>query len=354
MSGLLSTLLAFVGIILILALAAQSIQEIIKTMFTFKGTAQLTAIEGLVKEAVRQKGQYSIDAEAILAEIQRRLSALGQNAWRKGKVRLDEIGPESLKDLIESVPVSALPGLPVGKTEAEAALAEIAKQAHKWFPLAVRPVDARYRRRMRVLALLSSALVVIPANAGADRMFGLARSDPAFRATVDSMVAALEAIPDTATVPDTTRAGVAGGPAEGSEAADTAARADTATDTAADTTARPPADTATDTAADTTAGPAADTAAVGVTRSARAAAALELLRANRSGFFSPPARADFGRLSWWIGIALMVLLVSMGAPFWHDVLESLFGLKNRIRAQAQQVKEEVRANDQRAPINQPT
>jgi hypothetical protein len=43
MSGLLTTLLAFVGIILILALAAQSIQEIIKTMFTFKGTAQLTA-----------------------------------------------------------------------------------------------------------------------------------------------------------------------------------------------------------------------------------------------------------------------------------------------------------------------
>jgi hypothetical protein len=26
-----------------------------------------------------------------------------------------------------------------------------------------------------------------------------------------------------------------------------------------------------------------------------------------------------------------VLLVSLGAPFWHDVLESVFGLKSRLR-----------------------
>jgi hypothetical protein len=328
MSGLLQTLLAFVGIILVLALAAQSIQEIIKTMFTLKGNAQLKALEGLVREAVRYKGQYSIDAEAILAEIQRRLGALGQHGWQKGKIRLDEIGPDSLKDLIESVPVSALPGLPVGEAEAKAALEKIAAQAHKWFPLAVRPVDQRYRRRMRVLALASSALIVIPMNAGADRMFGLARHDPAFRAMVDSMVTTLEEIPDTATVPDTARA-----PA--TEPADTA-----------------PADSAA--AARDTASAMPDTATAIAPRNARAAAALEMLRADRAAYFKPPTRADFGRGSWWAGIILSVLLVSMGAPFWHDVLESIFGFKNRIRAEAQLVKEDVRATDRRAPINQPT
>ena len=30
---------------------------------------------------------------------------------------------------------------------------------------------------------------------------------------------------------------------------------------------------------------------------------------------------------------------SAASPFWHDLLESLFGLKNRIRAQAEQVRE---------------
>lgn len=330
MSGLLQTLLAFVGIILVLALAAQSIQEIIKTIFTLKGSAQLKAIEGLVNEAVRHKGQHTIDAAAIMTEIQRRLNALGQNAWRKGKVRLDEIGADSLKDLIESVPPSALPGLPVGEPEAKAALAAIADQAHKWFPLAVRPVDARYRRRMRVLALVSSALIVIPANAGAGRMFGLARTDASFRATVDSMITALESIPDTATVPDTANQVVTRGPADTTPADTTAAAADTTVE-----------------AADTATSPAA-------ARNARAAAALDLLRADRSGFFAPPARADLGRLSWWLGIVISILLVSMGAPFWHDVLESIFGFKNRIRAEGQQTKEGRSAVDRGSPIHKET
>jgi hypothetical protein len=33
---------------------------------------------------------------------------------------------------------------------------------------------------------------------------------------------------------------------------------------------------------------------------------------------------------------------SAASPFWHDLLESLFGLKNRIRAQAEQVRERAR------------
>jgi hypothetical protein len=44
---------------------------------------------------------------------------------------------------------------------------------------------------------------------------------------------------------------------------------------------------------------------------------------------------------WWIGIVASVLLVSLGAPFWHDLLETLFGLKNRMQAQAQQAASAV-------------
>jgi len=32
-----------------------------------------------------------------------------------------------------------------------------------------------------------------------------------------------------------------------------------------------------------------------------------------------------------VGIMITVALVSMGAPFWHDTLETLFGLKNKLR-----------------------
>jgi hypothetical protein len=45
------------------------------------------------------------------------------------------------------------------------------------------------------------------------------------------------------------------------------------------------------------------------------------------------------RLDWWLGILLSTFLVSLGAPFWHDTLETLFGIKNRVRAEAKKVEE---------------
>jgi hypothetical protein len=41
---------------------------------------------------------------------------------------------------------------------------------------------------------------------------------------------------------------------------------------------------------------------------------------------------------WWVGIILSTLLVSLGAPFWHDALETMFGVKNRVRAEAKKVE----------------
>jgi hypothetical protein len=308
MTNLLLALLTFVGVMLVLALAAQSIQEILKTMFVIKGATQMRAMQGLVREAVRYQGQFSIDAESILSEVTRRLAALGQKAWRKNKVRLDELSADNLRDLIESVPIGSVPGLPVAEADAKAALKAIAAQAAKWYPLAVCPVDARYRRRMRVLALVASALVVVPLNAGADRIFNLARTDPSFRARVDSIVAHLRTLPESEK--DSARDSVA---------ADSV-MADTAT-----------ADTAmADTAASGTAG-----------RNPRAEAALKLALTSPDSLslFATPGTKDLGSPIWWVGIVLSVLLVSLGAPFWHDLLESLFGLKNRIRAEAQQARE---------------
>jgi hypothetical protein len=34
-----------------------------------------------------------------------------------------------------------------------------------------------------------------------------------------------------------------------------------------------------------------------------------------------------------LGWFIMTMLLSVGAPFWQDVLESLFGLKNKLRKQ---------------------
>lgn len=265
MSSLLQALLTFVGVMMVLALAAQSIQEVAKTVFTLKGDAQLRAMKGLIEESIKLHGPKDVDPKKVLDAVTARLSNLGQKGWFK--VRLDELGAENLKDLIETLEPGAVSAAKGAATKA--ILGAIAAQAEKWYPLAVCPVDNRYRRRMRVVALLASAAVVVPLNAGADRIFNLARTDPAFRARVDSAAVHLGASPQDSTV---------------------------------------------------------------------GAAALVMVQQDSLGMFVPLSRDNLGSFSWWIGILLSVLLVSLGAPFWHDLLESLFGFKNRIRAEADKAR----------------
>ena len=56
MSSLLQVLLSLVGTALVLALAAQSLQEILKVMFALKGKARIDAIKGLLHESGKASG----------------------------------------------------------------------------------------------------------------------------------------------------------------------------------------------------------------------------------------------------------------------------------------------------------
>lgn len=311
MSKLLETLLAFVGVMFVLALAAQSIQELIKAMFTIKAQTLFKAVEGLVRESVRAQGQWSIDADAILKELVRRLQALGQDGVRKGAIRLDTLPAPKLRELLEGIDPGLVPGLPVDRTVATSTLAAIASQAEQWYDLAVAPVDERYRRRMRGFALLASAIVVIPLNAGANRIYEASRADTAFQRRVSSAVARYDSM---------------------TKAADDSLRDLAAAGTVA--ASRPDSTAPTDTSG-AVVGAAATPPRVMPPRASAAAerAALEDLIAEGGGLlkFGPPSRADLGKPSWWLGIIVSVLFVSLGAPFWHDLLETIFGLKNRLR-----------------------
>jgi hypothetical protein len=86
----------------------------------------------------------------------------------------------------------------------------------------------------------------------------------------------------------------------------------------------------------------ADTSAAAVAARARLAAQRDtavarldsLLRVSLAGstslFGGYPKGWRFSG-EWLLGMIASVLLVSLGAPFWHDVLESVFGLKSRLR-----------------------
>ena len=289
METLVQTLLAFVGTMLVFALAAQSLQEVLKTMFVIKGLAMQRAVEGLICEATRAQQQWTIDAEAIIRQVVRRLRALGQGGWGKGKIRLDVLPAAQLEDLIAKVVPAEVSGLPGDRHQALAILAAIGKQAKEWYPVAVAPVDDRYRRRMRVLALLSSALVVLPFNLDAIRVFELSRNSVEFRARVDSLATRL----------DSTYLRRGNPAAPGTMAASAALAV-------ANSSGKTPALTNKD---------------------------VQEIRAIYSGdLFGTFSLDNLTRWRWWLGIMLSIVLVSLGAPFWHDLLESLFGLKNRLVA----------------------
>src|SRR4026209_168114 len=102
----------------VVALAAQSVQELLKAAFAIKGYTLLKAIKGLVRESVRAHGQWSIDAEAILQELTLRLHALGQGAFQAKKPRLDPLPAPKLKELLGGIDPSLVPGLPVERKTA--------------------------------------------------------------------------------------------------------------------------------------------------------------------------------------------------------------------------------------------
>lgn len=298
MSQLLGTLLAFVGVMFVLALAAQSVQELIKAAFTIKGQTLLKAVEGLVRESVRSQGQWTIDADAIMKELTRRLAALGQKGVRKGALRLDTLPAPKLRELLAGIDPGLVPGLPVDRPVAQTVLAAIASQAERWYDLAVAPVDERYRRRMRVIALLASAIVVIPLNAGAKRIFIASRSDTTFQHRIATAVAKYDSIakadstaakPDTTKPADSTQVGVV----PGAQPASPRRRSSGA---------------------------------------AERAALHDIIAAGDSGVlnFGLPKRKEMTDVGWWLSILISVLFVSLGAPFWHDLLETIFGLKNRL------------------------
>jgi hypothetical protein len=331
---LLETLLAFVGVMLVLALAAQSVQELLKVMFAIKGMTTMRGLQGLLAEAAKAEDQPQAGPD-LVREILERLRGLGQNGVRKTAVRIDSLSAEKLTDLIVNVDSRRISGIGTLDTKvAKAALEKIARHAEAWFPLAMEPVAERYRRRMRGLSYVSSALVVIGLNADALTIFRLSRDDPEFRKRVSAATAeldewhgrvdSLKALCDTEG--DTTAA------------TDTA---ETATDTA--TTAGDTATANTAAARDTTPpAAAADTACAALKVARDSLKAVERRTGDDTAFLAGfVGDRKPGDLQWWIGILLSVLLVSLGAPFWHDLLEALFGLKNRVRAEAKKVEAET-------------
>lgn len=286
MSSLLEVLATFVGTMMILALAAERLQEVVKASLALKGWTRLSAVRRLVIEAARAKGLMRTDGEELFEELVQRLRNLGQNGLRKKAVRLDAIDKCQLSSLIRGVDAGRVSGLGMlSAAEAATRLEAVGKQVEDWFDLAMEPVANRYRRRMQLWAVASALLVVGVLNADAFAIAKQARSDQQFRETVTAQVARLRIADSLAGLHS-----------------DSSAPGDTSGSHSVQPVLSTPQDSI----------------------------LLAALTGSTPLFRGYPAGWKFS-MQWLLGILFSALLVSLGAPFWHDILESVFGLKNRIR-----------------------
>jgi hypothetical protein len=290
MASLLETALTFVATMLLLALAAQSLQDLTKFVFAIKARTRLTAVRRLLRESASTAGLGESDGDAIVQQVVARLAKLSQNGVLNGlfqtTVRLDVIEKKGLMDLVRAVDPQKVAALrPLAPELGRGRLGDVASEVEKWFELALEPVTERYRRRMRLGALASGALVVLVVNANAFDILQRARSDPRFRAGVQQQAAALWSADSLVrSLEDSARTKPTAG-------LDSLLRK-----------------------------------AVGQ----RDSLAVAVVRADTTALFGYPKHFVLDA-RWVGGILIAALLVGLGAPFWHDVLEIVLGWKQMAR-----------------------
>ncbi len=296
MVSLLQVVVTFVGVMLVLAMVAQSLQEAVKSTGALKSGLRFKAVRALIIESAIAEGLTDKDAEDIVQALIDRLASLGQPAVRRKKsLRLDVIDANKLEQLVSELPPDKVGSLKTvaEKAERKKKMEAIGGRAKNWFDLSVAPVTDRHARRMKVAALITGGLVVLAVNADAFWIIEHARTDADFRANVATQVDSLNAHEDIVTaLQDSIDAD-----STGSDSLFNVLSAQR----------------------DSVAG--------------RSVAGFQAALAAASGLF-PGYRGWSFKFRWLLGILISTLLVGMGAPFWNDLLGSLMGVKDRVQADA--------------------
>jgi hypothetical protein len=217
------------------------------------------------------------------------------------------------------------------------------QQVEVWYDTVMQGFDERYSRHMRTVALVISIGVVVILNANFFSIYRAIKSDPVKTAmlvqqgpailnTAKKENAAQNAAGATPTTSPSPSAVASPSPVLSPSPASAAQPSPAASPAAPNGGAAGPAPSPTP--------PETPTTIADVQKQAEEVDTL--VRTYQSFGIRPLARQDFkniwaGNFLWRdvietiLGWAIMVMLLSAGAPFWQDTLESLFGLKNLLR-----------------------
>ena len=274
----LDTVIAMVIVLLVLSLIVQSLQTIVKKWFKIKSRSILDSLHDLfdyvgVKEMqVKEAAQAS---EQLVEAVKGELKKLGRVSLIRKHAMVDSIAKDDLMKILDRIGANNLRG-----------------EVDKWYETVMQGFEERYTRHMKTVAICISVVVVIFFNANFFQVYqNISKSDQlrtVLIAQSEDVNRRLNALQQQ------------GSQAPGTEQQQLeAAQKQLAADID-------------------------NVASLGFT---------PLRREQVAAFFSGEVE-PMHALKVLIGWAIMVMLLSVGAPFWQDVLESLFGVKNLLRGKS--------------------
>jgi hypothetical protein len=326
----LNTVIAVVIVLLVLSLIVQSIQSLVKKIFKMKSSVFVNSIIDLF--------QY-VDSKELLGKEPQVLVDLVKEEFRKlgretlfGRPMFDSISKKDLLKIVDKI-VQTHPDLK-GKVDP----AKVQEELKKWFETVMQGFNERYTRHMKTVGVVIAFLVVVVLNANIFTVFRNIATSDALQAQILSMS-------------DQVRKQAADAKKEQANANTTGTSATATTKPTSRSAAgsskpnAPPSPTP-------TASPAAQSDQQAEADAKQNAKQIQDYVNEYKGFGFTPLKpkqvSDFvwGQGAWQnttftmrsahgakvlLGWLIMTLLLSVGAPFWQDALESLFGLKGLIR-----------------------
>lgn len=283
----LDTVIAMIIVILVLSLIVQSIQSIIKKWLRLKSKTIIRSLDDLFKY-VGSKEITGLESSALVEEVKKQFSALGRVSLIRKVPMVDSIAKDDLLKILGKLSLDKVN---------PAKVAELQAQVDTWFETVMQSFEERYTRHMKTVAIVVSIVVVIFLNANFFEIYHNISTNDVLRA---SLIDKRDEIKNRLNQPPATP--------EGDEEA---ARAQLKMEIEE---------------------------LHGLLDQAPVFGFTPLQKDDVSNFFGAKGywatHAD-ERFAYFLrllaGWAIMVMLLSVGAPFWQDALESLFGIKNLLR-----------------------
>ena len=278
----LDTVIAMVIVLLVLSLVVQSIQSLVKKLFKLKSRTILDSLDDLFKYVDSQKILEKSSAQ-LVSEIKDEFKKLGRVSFLLKKPMIDSLARDDLTKILDKMGYGALK-----------------QEADEWFETVMQGFEERYTRHMKTVAIAVSIVVVVFLNASFFEVYhNISTSDVMRNALIQKREEVQKQLKDQSAGLQNQQGSQSNGEQLKSELNQ-----------------------------------------------------LQKYLDEYQGFgFTPlrPAQISdfFGAHGYWEGVpagqrfahairllggwAIMVMLLSVGAPFWQDALESLFGIKNLLR-----------------------